>query len=59
MHFSILQKNSSDRQKWRENLLGDSAYILKIKNFTQIALPCIASEKKCVFEFYAEIQDGC
>ena len=63
MSFVFYAEIQDGCQKWRENdfwenLRVDSVDTLWIKIFIEIALSHTISRDKCVFAFYAEIQDG-
>ena len=63
MRSCILRRNSRWPQKWRENDFWgnsqlDSAYILQVKNFIEIAQSLTIIKINAFFTFYAEIQDG-
>ena len=62
--FAFYAKIQNGHQKWRENDFWekspvDSADILRIKNFVEIALSRSVSETNMLLCFHAEIQNGC
>ena len=61
--FAFYTVIHNGHQQWPENELwknsaDDSGYILRVTNFVEITLMSNPFLDKCVFAFYAAIQDG-